>query len=72
MLREQRSMNEVVKGFQLGVPEPSRGFGQLLSHAFEKIKNLIGADVLQGSLCVNRIEPVEQEGVALDGSPFMI
>jgi hypothetical protein len=37
---------EVVKGFHLGVPEPSRGFGQLLSHAFEKIKNLIGADVL--------------------------
>jgi len=64
--------DEVIEGFQLGISQSPRRFGQIPCLAFQKMEDLIGADILQQFLRMNRIESVKQEGVTLDGSRFMV
>ena len=64
--------DEIEEGFQLGIPESSSRFGQVPGHVFQKMEDLIGADVLQEFLRMNRIEPVKQESVAINGPLFMV
>jgi hypothetical protein len=64
--------DEIVEGFQLRIPEPPGRFGQIPCLVFQKMEDLIGADLIQSFLCVNCIEPVKQESIATDGSRFMV
>jgi hypothetical protein len=55
--------DEIVEGFHLGISQSPRRFGQILCLIFQKMEDLIGADVIQEFLRMNRIESVKQEGV---------
>jgi hypothetical protein len=64
--------DEIVEGFQLGIPESPGRFGQNSCQVLQKMEYLTRADVIQKSLGMNCIEPVKQHGVTLDGPSFMV
>jgi len=51
--------DEIEEGFQLRIPEPPCRFCQIPCLVFQKMENLIRADLIQRSLCMNGIEPVK-------------
>ena len=64
--------DKIVKGFHLGIPEPSGGFGKIMGLRFQKGVDIIGTNGIQISFSVNPFKPAEQIFVTVDGPLFMV